>query len=75
MIGPPLALTVCLEAKKTALPSGNLVVSLACKRFSRQHLEHGEYTNQRQNTHLYTGCGNKWDVAPQVQGKPSALGC
>ena len=76
MVVPHLVLTDCMGAIKTALSSGHPVVALACKRCSRQHLDHGEYANQRHTTHLCAGFGHKWDVTPQVQGNPlAALGC
>ena len=76
MVVPHLVLTGCIEAMKIALSSGHPVVALACKRCSRQYLDHGEYANWRHTTHLYAGCGHKWDVTPQVQGNPLAvLGC
>ena len=52
------------------------MVNLAYKRCNRQHLDLGEYAIWRNTTHLYAGCGNKWDVSPQVQGNPLAeLSC
>ena len=62
-----LVLTGCIEAMKTALSSGSEVVTLACKRCSRQYLDHGECANLRHAVHLYAGCGHNWDVEPQVQ--------
>ena len=59
---------------KTALSSSCLVVALAYKRCSRQHLDCGVYANQRHTTHLYASCGHKWYVI--LQGIPlAALGC
>ena len=74
--GNQLVLAGFIEAARIALSSGFPVVALACKRWSRQYLDSGEYANQRHTTHLYAGCGHKWDVAPQVQGNPKAeLAC
>ena len=39
MVAYHLVLVGCIEAIKTTLPSGCPVVSLACKGFSRQHLD------------------------------------
>ena len=76
MAEPHLVLTGCIEAMKTALFYSYLVVAVAYKRYNRQYLDHGEYTTQRHTTHLYPGCGYKWDVTPQVQDNPlAALGC
>ena len=43
VVAPHLVLTNCMGAIKTALPFGHSVVALACKRCSRQYLDHGEY--------------------------------
>ena len=45
MVVPHLALTGFMEAMKTALSFRHPVVALACKRCSRQHLDHIEYAN------------------------------
>ena len=66
VVPPHLVLTDSIEAIKTALFSGHPVVALACKRCSRQQLDHGKYANWRHATHLCAGCGYKWDAAPQV---------
>ena len=59
---PHLILTGCIEAIKAVLFSGCPVVSLACKRCSRQYLYHGKYANWSQTVHLCAGCGHKWYV-------------
>ena len=76
VVVPHLVLTGCIKVMKTALSSGHLVVALAFKRCSSQHLDHGEYANLRYNTNFSAGHGKKWDITPQVQGNPlAALGC
>ena len=45
VVAPQLVLTGYIEAMKTALSSGRPVVVLACKRYSKQHLDHREYAN------------------------------
>ena len=64
VVAPHLDLSGCIDSINTALSSGCPVVGLACKRYSRQHLDSGEYANQRHTTHLCAGCGHKLDVSP-----------
>ena len=64
MVGPHLVLTGCIEAIKIALSSGCPMVAMACKRCSRKYLDHKNYAIWKHTTHLYAGCGHKWNVAP-----------
>ena len=76
MVVPHLILTGGIEVMKTSLYYNHPVVALACKRCSRQYLDHGEYANQMRTTYLCDGCSQKWDVARQVQDNPlAALSC
>ena len=59
VVVPHLVLTDCMEAMKTALSSGHQVVALACKRCSRQYLDHGEYANWRHTIYLCANCSHK----------------
>ena len=59
VVEPHLDLTDYVEALKTPLSFGYLVVALACKRYSRKHLNLQEYANWRDTIHLYGGCGHK----------------
>ena len=63
MVAPHLVLTDYIEAMKSALSSSHPVVAMACKKFSRQHLDHREYANWKHITHLSAGCGYKSDIA------------
>ena len=67
-----LVLTGYIAAIKIALSSDHPAVALACKKYSRQYLDYGEYTAWRHTIHLCTGCGHKWDIALQVPGNPLA---
>ena len=71
-----LILIGCIEAIKIYLSSGHPVIALACKRYSRKHLDYREYANLRHTTHFCAGCGRNWYITLQVQGNPlAALGC
>ena len=59
---PHLVLMGWLKAIKMVLSFGHPVVALACKRYSRQYLDHGDYANQRHTAHLCASCGHKWAI-------------
>ena len=61
MVAPHLVLTGSMEAVKIALSSGFPVVSLDCKRYGRQYLDHRDNANWRHAIHFCASCGYKQD--------------
>ena len=59
VVVPYLVLADCIEAIKFSLSYGHSLVALACKRYSKQYLNLGDYANLRHTTHLFAGCGHK----------------